>query len=140
MAVAPNPAGLGGFGEAYVERCRTARLRRWPGRLGSDALRLQRGDLYAWREGLPRAPGELRVSLLAEPRTVGIVADRIWWVPRLEQLLDRLEAAARLQDADLPRQRARERIALRLADRLHEWDESWEEVALDLLEQDAAPA
>src|SRR5262249_13395666 len=58
-----NP--LGPFTEPYVEACRAARLRRWPERLGQGALRLERGDFYAWRETLPRpALGPLHVSLL----------------------------------------------------------------------------
>ena len=39
---------LGRFNAAFVEACRVARLRRWPERLGQDALRLERGDFYGW--------------------------------------------------------------------------------------------
>jgi hypothetical protein len=64
---------------------------------------------------------------------VFIVDDRIWWVPRLEQLLERLEATIhRREHGQGPRQ-AREWIALRLAEQMREREWSWEEAALALL-------
>jgi hypothetical protein len=120
------------FTETYVERCAAARLKRWPERLGRDALRLERGDLYAWREGLLPAPGPIHVSHLGEPRPLW-TTERIWWVPRPEQLLERLEQAALRHNAKLTRQEACEQIALQLAARARESEGSWEEIALDLL-------
>jgi hypothetical protein len=121
------------FTDAYLESCRAARLRRAPDRVGREALRLERGDLYAWREGLPPSRGATRLSLIAEPRTVFIVDDRIWWVPRLEQLLERMEGTIRRREPALGAQPAREWIALRLAERMREREWSWEEAALALL-------
>lgn len=129
--VEPPPTVEGRFTEAYLEACRAARLRRWPERMGREALRLQRGDVYAWREGRSPGRGTIHVALISEPRTVFIADDRIWWVPRLDQLLERLEAALRRREPD--RRRAREWIALRLAERVRERDWTWEEAALDLL-------
>ena len=121
------------FTDAYLESCRAARLRRSPDRVGAEALRLERGDHYAWREGMPPASGATRLSLIAEPRTVFIVDDQIWWVPRLEQLLDRLERTIRRREPELGPQLARERIALQLAERMHQRAWSWEEATLALL-------
>ena len=119
------------FADTYVERCTAARLKRWPERLGRHALRLEQGDFYAWREGLVPTPGAIRVSHLGEPRPLW-TTERIWWVPRLDQLLERLEQAQR-HNAELSRQEARERIALQLAARVRESEGWWEEIALDLL-------
>jgi hypothetical protein len=121
------------FTDAYLESCRAARLRRWPERAGREALRLERGDLYAWREGVAPSSGAIGLSLIAEPRTVFIVDDRIWWVPRLEQLLQRLEATILRRDSVAGVAAARESIALQLAGRVRERDWSWEEAALALL-------
>jgi hypothetical protein len=121
------------FVDAYLESCRAARLRRSPDRVGREALRLERGDLYAWREGVPPSPGAIRLSLIGEPRTVFIVDDRIWWVPRLEQLLERLEATIHRRAHGQGPQQAREWIALRLAEQMREREWSWEEAALALL-------
>jgi hypothetical protein len=124
---------LYGFDVTYLERCRVARLRRWPDRTGTAALRLERGDLYAWREGLPPTPGEIVVSLLAEPRPIFIAPNRIWWVPRLEQLLERLELIQRRDAPALSAREARGRIAIQLVDRVRERDEPWVETALSLV-------
>lgn len=121
------------FTDVYLESCRAARLRRWPDRVGPEARRLDRGDLYAWREGAPSSPGAVRLSLVAEPRTVFIVDDRLWWVPGLEQVLDRLETTIRRREPAVTRRRAREWVALRLAERIREGERSWEEAALALL-------
>jgi hypothetical protein len=137
-AAIPTTAGLGRYGDAYLERCRIARLRRWSGRMGAEALKLQRGDLYAWREGLPPAPGAARISLLAEPRTLLIATDRIWWVPRLEQLLELLEQREQRRAPGLSTHQVRGRVALQLADQVHAREETWEEAALSLLQ--APPA
>lgn len=128
----PTSTSLHHFSNEYIERCRAARLRRWPDRLGRDAQRLERGDLYAWLEGLPPAPLAVTVSLLAEPRPVW-TTDRLWWVPRLEQLLERTEQIALRRNGDLTRQEAREEIARGLAALLREREGSWEEIALDLM-------
>jgi len=123
---------LGPFTPAYVERCRVARLRRRPDQAGADARRLERGDFYAWRLGPPGVSGSVRVSLIVEPRTVYIVDDRLWWTPRLDQLLQRVEALAR-QRPPVPDGSVREWIARRLAGSLRDAADSWEEAALDLL-------
>jgi hypothetical protein len=123
---------LHSFTDEYLARCRTQRLKRWPERQGRDALRLERGDLYAWAVGLAPTPGAIHVSLLAEPRPLW-TTDRIWWIPRLEQLLERMEQAALLRHGDLTRLEAREEIARQLAALLRERDGSWEEIALDLM-------
>jgi hypothetical protein len=127
-----RPATVEGrFTDSYLWACRAIRLRRWPDRPGREALRLQRGDIYAWWEGPATARGTIHVAMISEPRTVFIADDEVWWVPRLDQLLDGLEAAVRRREPD-PR-RAREWIALRLAERVRKRDWSWEEAALDLL-------
>jgi hypothetical protein len=126
------PTSLHRFTDGYVERCLAAKLRRWPERLGRDALRLEKGDFYAWPEGLPVAPGAIRVALLSEPRPVW-TTDRIWWIPRLDQLLERLEQGALRRDADLTTHEARHQIALQLAALVRGRDGSWEEIALDLM-------
>ena len=122
---------LAAFSPVYVERCRVVRLRRRHGQMGADARRLERGDFYAWREGMGAEEGRVRVSLISEPRTVYIADDRIWWVPRLDQLLQRLEFVARGQAGNVAAVRAA--IAQQLANRLHDAEGSWEETALDLL-------
>lgn len=126
---------LSPFAEPYVEACRFARLRRRPELVGQDALRLERGDYYAYRDTMPPAPGTVRVALLGEPRTVVIANDRMWWIPRLDQLLDRLEAALGWGAAGV-----REAIARQVAARMRDREEgSWEEVTLELLlEQESA--
>lgn len=130
----PTPQPLdANVSAAFVEACRLARLRRRPDRLGQEAVRLQRGDLYAWREGLPSSPGVVRLALIAEPRSVFIVDDRVWWVPRLDQLLARLEAVVRRREPQRPAQQVREWLALRLAEQMRERERSWEEAALELL-------
>lgn len=122
----------GPFTPAYVERCRVARLPRWPGPIGPPARRLERGDFYAWRLGPPTVSGSVRVSQIVEPRTVYTVDDRLWWIPRLDQLLDWLEMVARTH-ATVPGDSVREGIARQLAGRLSHAAGSWEEAALDLL-------
>jgi hypothetical protein len=124
--------GLYRFTDEYLARCRTLRLKRWPERLGRDAQRLERGDLYAWPEGLAPTPGAIHVSLLAEPRPLW-TTDRIWWIPRLEQLLERMERAALRRHGDLTRQEAREEIARQLAALVLKGEGSWEEITLDLM-------
>ncbi|TMC10436.1 MAG: hypothetical protein E6J41_08265 [Chloroflexi bacterium] len=129
---------LGRFNAAFVEACRVARLRRWPERLGQDALRLERGDFYGWRDTVPPAPGTVRVTLIGEPRPVVIAHDRVWWVPQLDQLLERLEGAISRRTSGSPAH-VRELIARMLAERLRATDRSWEEVALELMiEQETA--
>jgi hypothetical protein len=129
---------LGPFAEPYVEACRAARLRRRPEVLGQDAGRLERGDYYAYRDMVPPAAGTVRVALLAEPRTVVIGGDRMWWVPRLDQLLERLAAALGRRSNGGPAH-VREVIGRMLAERLRVADRSWEEVALELMvEQETA--
>jgi hypothetical protein len=99
---------------------------------------LERGDYYGWRDVLPRAPKTVRVALLAEPRTVAIAHDRVWWVPRLDQLIERMEAALNRRSAG-PSVAVRERFAGLLTERLRDRDASWEEVVLELLlEHEAA--
>lgn len=121
------------FAEPYVEACRFARLRRRPELLGQDALRLERGDYYAYRDTVPPAPGTVRVALLGEPRTVVVASDRMWWLPRLDQLLDRLEAGLCRGSAGGQAQQVREDIARQMAARIRDRDRSWEEVTLELL-------
>ena len=133
-AVNARQPGAGGPGShlsrGYVERCQLARLRRWPDRVGRESLVLRRGDLYAWREAsLPEA----LISLVAEPRLVVVDGDRLWWVPRLDELLERVELAARERWPEELTQVLRERIARCLAEQLRERQQSWEEAALDLL-------
>jgi len=125
-----NP--FGPFAEPYEEGCRAARLRRRPELLGRDALRLERGDYYAYRDMVPPAAGTVRVAFLGEPRTVVTANERMWWVPRLDQLLDRLEAALGPRSAGGPAQ-VREDIARQMAARMRDREGSWEEVALELL-------
>jgi len=126
------PDSLGPFTPAYVERCRVARLQRRPGEAGADARRLERGDFYAWRLGPPGVSGSVRVSLIVEPRTVYVVDDRLWWTPRLDQLLQRVEALA-TKHPTVPDASVREWIARQLAGSLRDAADSWEEAALDLL-------
>ena len=59
-----------------------------------------------------------------------IAPDRMWWVPQLDQLLERVEAAVSRQSGAATSQ-VREVIATQLAARIR--DRSWEEVALELL-------
>jgi hypothetical protein len=122
---------LGPFTPTYVERCRAARLLRRPGQVDAEARRLERGDCYAWRLGSPAASGGVRVAQVVEPRTVYIVTDRLWWTPRLDQLLHRVEVEMRRRSA-VPGCSAREWIARQLADRVGH-AASWEEAALDVL-------
>lgn len=121
----------GPFTSAYVERCRVARLLRLPGARGEEARRLERGDFYAWRIGPPGLPGSVRVSQIAEPRTVYIVNDRLWWTPRLDQLLHRIELAARKRA--VPSDGVREWASRQLASVLARTAVSWEEAALEVL-------
>ena len=115
---------------AYVEACRLARLRRWPGRVGQDVLRLQVGDLYAWREA--SLPGT-QITFLTQYRPVYIAADRLWWLPRLDQLIDRLGAVARQRWPEESARQHRERIGLQLVEGIRQRDQSWEEAALEVL-------
>jgi len=129
-----HSSGSGGSGShltrAYVERCQLAQIRRWPDRFGREALQLQRGDLYAWRE---TTRPEAHISLVTDSRSAVIDDDMLWWLPRLDELLERVELAARQRWSEELTPVLRERIAQRLAEQLREREQSWEEAALDLL-------
>jgi hypothetical protein len=76
----------------------------------------------------------LRVSVIGEPRTVLIADDRMWWVPLLGQVFERLEAAIVRQWPAWTVGEVREHVALQLARRFGgESQRSWEEIALELL-------
>jgi hypothetical protein len=120
------------FSAAYVEACRVARLRRTLAGFGQDAVRLRLGDSYAWREGVPGGDGGIRVSCIDSPRPMRISDDRIWWVPSLDQLLERLEVLV-IRELGIDRRKARECIARWLAEATQGRDWSSEEAALALL-------
>jgi hypothetical protein len=80
--------------------------------------------------------GSVLVSQIVEPRTVYIVDDRVWWTPRLDQLLQRVEALVSKRPT-VPDGSVREWIARQLAGSLRDAADSWEEAALDLLLADA---
>jgi hypothetical protein len=114
-----------------VTHCRESRLPRWPDRLGPEALRLAHGDLYAWRDTSPTAGA--RIALLGDFHSVFISTGMLWWLPRLDQLLEQLQLAAERRWPDRRPPQCRAGIGLQLVERMREREWSWEEAALDLL-------
>src|SRR2546430_8237909 len=120
----------GGLAPEYVQGCRVARLRRWPARIGHEAMRLEVGDLYAWEE---RKLGGRQISLLGQYRPVYIAADQLWWLPRLDQLVGLLGVEGERRWPNESAHEQRVRVGRRLVDAITERDQSWEEAALAVL-------